>query len=111
MIVWFWLIAAAAAEVGWVAGLNGAQTPLEWAATGLCVVASFALALLAARRMPATTVYILFVGLGACGTVAVDIIVFEAPLHTDTFAWLALLLAAIAGLKLLGQRRSGGHTS
>lgn len=103
MNAWFWLIAAAAAEVGWVTGLNGANSALEWSATALCVVASFGLALLAARRMPATTVYVLFVGLGACGTVAVDITVFNAPLHASTLAWLALLLAAIVGLKLIGR--------
>jgi len=103
MVAWFWLLAAAIAEVGWVTGLNAADTPLTWAATAVCVVASFGLALLAARQMAATTVYILFVGMGACGTVAVDITAFDAPLHASTLAWLALLLGAIAGLKLIGR--------
>ena len=44
-----WLVLAAAAEVGWISGLNAADSVVDWVATGGCVVASFSLALVAAR--------------------------------------------------------------
>lgn len=95
-----WLILAAAAEVGWISGLNAADSPLDWCATAVCVIASFSLALVAARRLPATTVYILFVGLGTAGTALLDHLLFDMGIEPTAMAWLALLLAAIAGLKI-----------
>jgi paired small multidrug resistance pump len=97
---WLWLIPAAATEVGWVIGINSAATPLAWLTTVVCVIASVALAFGATRTMAATTVYALFVGLGTLGTVAVDLVVFDAPLHPATLAFIALLVAGVAGLRL-----------
>jgi paired small multidrug resistance pump len=95
-----WLVLAAAAEVGWISGLNAADSVIDWAATGGCVIASFSLALLAARRLAATTVYILFVGLGTAGTALLDHFAFGMRFDPAALAWLTLLLAAICGLKL-----------
>jgi len=111
MKTWFWLFAAGSAEAGWVAGINAADSALEWSATGLCIVASFGLALLAARHMAATTVYVIFVGLGATGTFALDVAIFHAALHPATLAWLALLLAAIIGLKISSRPARTGEAS
>ncbi|MES1924447.1 SMR family transporter [Salinisphaera sp. T31B1] len=106
---WIWLLAAASAEVGWVAGLKTAHSGLGWLATVVCIAASFGLALRAARHMPATTVYVIFVGLGAAGTVVLDRLVFAAPVHAPALGFLALLLAGVVGLKLLsvGPSRQG----
>jgi len=104
MKTWIWLLIAALAEVGWVAGLKAADNAWTWAATLICIAASLPLALMAARDLPATTVYTIFVGLGTVGTVVLDILVFGASLHASTFAFLALLLAGIAGLKLTANR-------
>ena len=95
-----WLVLAAAAEVGWISGLNAADSVVDWVATGGCVVASFSLALLAARRLAATTVYILFVGLGTAGTALLDHFAFGMHFDPAALAWLTLLLAAVCGLKL-----------
>lgn len=95
-----WLVLAAAAEVGWVSGLNAADSVVDWLATGACVIASFGLALVAARRLAATTVYILFVGLGTAGTALLDHFAFGMHFDPAALAWLTLLLAAVCGLKL-----------
>lgn len=100
MHFWVWLVAAAATEVGWVAGIKTADDALDWAVTLVCIVASFGLALRAAQALPATTVYVIFVGLGASGTAALDALVFDSALHTGTLVFLALLLAGVVGLKL-----------
>ncbi|MGB7755201.1 MAG: SMR family transporter [Salinisphaera sp.] len=105
MRAWIWLALGAGTEIGWVAGLKLACSPLTWAATVICAVGSVALALGAARDLPATTVYILFVGLGAVGTVLFEAVAFGTPLHPATYGFLALLLICIVGLKKTGDRR------
>ncbi|HET7314627.1 DMT family transporter [Salinisphaera sp.] len=105
MRAWIWLALGAGTEIGWVAGLKLAASPLAWAATVVCAVASVALALGATRDLPATTVYVLFVGLGAVGTVIFEAAVLGAQLHAATYGFLALLLVCIIGLKKTGGRR------
>ena len=96
-----WLLAAAATEVGWVTGIAKAgSSALAWLATAVCIVASVALAFKATRDMAATTVYAMFVGLGALGTVGVDLIVFNAHFGPATLGFLVLLVAGIVGLRL-----------
>lgn len=108
MQAWIWLALGAVVEVGWVAGLKLATSPLAWAATLICAVASVALALGATRDLPATTVYVLFVGLGAVGTVIVEAVALRATLHPATYGFLALLLVCIIGLKKTGGGRAAG---
>ncbi|WP_423822506.1 SMR family transporter [Salinisphaera sp. SPP-AMP-43] len=99
---WIWLALGTGTEIGWVAGLKLAASPVAWAATVGCALASLILALVASRELPATTVYILFVGLGAVGTVLVETFVLGASLHPATYGFLALLLICIVGLKKTG---------
>lgn len=108
MRAWIWLVLGAGTEIGWVAGLKLAASPLEWAATVVCAVASVALALGATRDLPATTVYVLFVGLGAIGTVILEAVVLGAHLNPATYGFLVLLLVCIIGLKKTGGSRSAG---
>ncbi len=96
---WFYLIGAGLVEVGWVSGLKVADSPTGWAVTVSLMLSSLALALKAARHLPATTVYTLFVGLGATGTVLVDAFIFGAPLTAATLGFIILLLAGVVGLK------------
>lgn len=99
MSPWLWLLAGAFTEVGWIVGLKLAQTPLEWAGTVLCAVASIGLALGATRALPATTVYILFIALGAVGAVLFEVAILGVALNPASYAFLALLLVCVMGLK------------
>jgi paired small multidrug resistance pump len=97
-----WLVLGAVTEVGWVAGLKLASSPLAWVATVVCAVASVALALGATRDLPATTVYILFVGMGAIGTALLEAVALGAQLRPASYGFLALLMASIIGLRVTG---------
>jgi len=99
MSPWLWLLAGAFTEVGWIAGLKLAQTPLAWAGTVFCAVASIGLALGATRALPATTVYNLFIALGAVGAVLFEVFVLGVELRPASYACLALLLVCVIGLK------------
>lgn len=101
---WLWLVLGTGTEIGWVSGLKLATSPAAWGATLLCALASLVLALGATRELPATTVYILFVGLGAVGTVLVETWVLGAELHLATYGFLALLLICVVGLKKTGDQ-------
>lgn len=105
MNAWIWLLLGAGTEIGWVAGLKLASSPTAWAGTAICAVASVALALGATRDLPATTVYMLFVGLGAVGTVVLEATVLGTHLHPASYGFLALLLISIIGLKKTGNGR------
>lgn len=106
MQAWIWLALGAGTEVGWVAGLKLAASPLAWAATVVCAVVSVLLALGATRDLPATTVYVLFVGLGAIGTAIFEAVALGAPLNPVSYVFLVLLLVCVIGLKKTGGGRS-----
>lgn len=99
MWAWIWLLAGGCAEVGWIAGLKMAHSPIVWAATACSAVASVGLALGATRSLPATTVYNLFIGLGAIGAVGLEVVVLGATLHPLSYVFLGLLVMCVIGLK------------
>lgn len=105
MQAWIWLLAGAFTEVGWIAGLKLAHTPMTWLATAACAVLSVGLALGATRSLPATTVYTLFIGLGAVGAVALEVGVLGVSLHPASYLFLSLLLISVLGLKQSGERQ------
>lgn len=109
MNAWFWLALGAGTEIGWVMGLKMAASPLAWSATAVCAVASVALALGATRDLPATTVYVLFVGLGTVGTVIFEALALGTRLNPAGYAFLALLLVSIVGLKRTGSPARRRH--
>lgn len=108
MRAWIWLALGAGTEIGWIAGLKLAASPLAWLATAVCAVASVALALGATRDLPPTTVYVLFIGLGSIGTVILEAAVLGTTLHPATYGFLALLLVCIIGLKRSSARAEAG---
>ncbi len=104
MRAWLWLIAGAAAEVGWIAGLRFATTAIEWTVTVISAAASVGLALGATRDLPATTVYTLFVGLGAFGAMALQVAFLDTDLSPAAYGFMIFLIVCVIGLK-----RTGGH--
>lgn len=96
---WWLLIPAAACEVGWAVGLKHADGPGMWLLTIALVVASFCLAIKVAQVLPSSTVYAVFVGLGASGSVMVDILFFGAPFSWCVVGFVGLMLIGIFGLK------------
>ena len=104
---WISIIVAACFEVGWVIGLKHAATPLEWAATIVCIIVSFTVLIKASNHLPVGTVYAVFVGLGTAGTVLTDIVLFDQAASVMKLALIAVLLVGVIGLKLVsGEEKS-----
>ncbi|GAA0299960.1 paired small multidrug resistance pump [Gracilibacillus halotolerans] len=97
---WMKIIVAACFEVVWVVGLTHASSFWEWAVTIVAIIISFYFLIVAGEKLPVGTVYAVFVGLGAAGTVFVDILVFGEEANILKLGLIALLLLGVIGLKL-----------
>ncbi|SIT74388.1 DMT family transporter [Edaphobacillus lindanitolerans] len=98
---WWKIVIAAVFEVGWVIGLKHADSMLEWLGTAVAVYVSFYLLIIAGRTLPVGTAYAVFVGLGSAGTVIAEIVLFDEPINPAKLILIGVLLAGVAGLKLV----------
>jgi quaternary ammonium compound-resistance protein SugE len=103
-----WLLVAAAGllEIGWAVGLkhtHGFTRLLPSLLTGLSMVASLALLGLALRSLPLGTAYAVWTGIGTVGTALFGILVHGEPVTAARLACIMLIVAGIAGLKLVTQ--------
>ena len=97
---WLKIVIAACFEVVWVVGLTHASSFFEWLVTVIAIIISFYYLIVAGEKLPVGTVYAVFVGLGAAGTVVVDILVFGEEANLIKLGLIALLLLGVIGLKL-----------
>jgi quaternary ammonium compound-resistance protein SugE len=101
-MAWLTLLAAGLFEIGWAVGLKAANgRPLILAATIVAMVISVVLLYLAMRDLPLGTAYAVWTGIGAVGTVVVGIVAFGEPADAVRLACIGLIVAGIAGLKLV----------
>lgn len=98
---WLFVYIAAIFEVSWVTGLKHADDALTWAGTILAIVISFYLLIKATNLLPVSTVYAVFTGLGAAGTVLVEIIFFSTPFSWMKIGLCAVLITGVVGLKVV----------
>lgn len=102
-MAWVYLVLAGLLEVGWAVGLkytDGFTRLVPSLLTGGAIVASMLLLSLAARTLPIGTAYAIWVGIGAVGTAVVGMVLFDEPRTAARLVCLALLVAALVGLKL-----------
>ena len=97
---WLKVILAGIIEVIWVIGLNNAHNFATWLFTLVFIALSFYLMISASKQLPVGTVYAVFVGIGAAGTVIADMLFFGEPFTKMKVVLLLLLLVGIIGLKL-----------
>ena len=97
--MWFLVVVAAVFEVGWATGLKYANDVTTWSLTVVAIVVSFGLLIYTASKLPTSTVYAVFVGMGTVGTVLIDFIFFELNFQFGILFFILLLLAGILGLK------------
>lgn len=97
--VWLKLFVAAILEVGWVVGLAHAYSFWTWTATVALIIISNYLMIAVAQILPAGTVYAIFVGLGAGGTVLAETLFFGEPLEPMKIILIVVLLFGVIGLK------------
>jgi quaternary ammonium compound-resistance protein SugE len=90
-------------EVAWAIGLkytDGLTRPWPTVWTVLAMIASVWLLGIAMRTLPVGTAYSVWVGVGAVGTVALGIVLFDEPANAARLVSVALIVAGIVGLKL-----------
>lgn len=106
---WLLLVLAGFMEVGWAIGLKYTETftrPLPSLLTLAALIGSFVLLLLAVRDLPVGTAYAVWVGIGAAGTVALSMLLFDEPANPVRIGLLLLIVVGVVGLQL-----TGGETS
>ena len=108
-MAWALLFVAGLFEIAWAIGLKYTDgftrlvpSVLTWIAMTLSVV----LLGLAAKSLPIGTAYAVWVGIGAAGTAVLGIILFSESSDWPRLACLGLIVAGVAGLKIVSP--SGG---
>ncbi|AOZ90791.1 DMT family transporter [Paenibacillus crassostreae] len=99
---WISIIIGALFEVMWVIGFKHADDLITWVGTVAAVIISFGLIIIASTKLPVGTVYAVFTGLGTAGTILSEMILFDEPVKLIKLLLIALLLAGVLGLKLVG---------
>jgi quaternary ammonium compound-resistance protein SugE len=103
-MAWLILLAAGLFEVGFTTCMRlseGFRHPGWTAGFVVSAVLSFILLERAQRDIPLGTAYAVWVGIGALGTAVVGMWLFREPVETVRLVLLAVLVGAIAGLKLV----------
>jgi quaternary ammonium compound-resistance protein SugE len=103
-MAWVLLFAAGLFEVGWAVGLKyteGFTRLLPSLGTVASMIVSLGLLGLALRSLPLGTAYAVWTGVGTVGTALLGIALFGEPATAMRLACIALIVAGIAGLKLL----------
>lgn len=103
-MAWLLLILAGLLEVVWAIGLkytDGFTRFWPVAGTLAAMIASVVLLAIAMRTLPVGTAYAVWTGIGAVGTALLGIWLFDEPASALRLAALGLIVAGIAGLKLV----------
>lgn len=102
-MIWLVVLVAGLLEVVWAVGLRYTDgfTRL-WPSVGTLIVMGFSFFLLslAMRSLPTGTVYAVWVGIGAVGTVVVGIAFLGEPATLPRLFSISLIVLGIVGLKL-----------
>lgn len=103
-MAWTLLVLAGLLEVGWAVGLKyteGFTRLWPTLATVLAMSASVGLLAIAAQTLPLGTAYAVWTGIGAVGAVVAGIVLFGESASVLRLACVTLIIAGIAGLKVL----------
>jgi len=110
-MAWILLIAAGLLEIVWATALKEADgfSRLWPSLIGLAAAwASFLLLAYALKSLPVGTAYAVWVGIGAFGVALAGILALGEPATPARLALLALIVIAVAGLKITEGRHPDG---
>lgn len=102
---WLLLIIAGLFEVGFTFCLgqtkqvSGNIIYLWYFLFGICLTISMVLLLKAIRKIPLSTAYATWTGIGAVGTVLAGIIFFDEPMDSGRLFFITMLIGSAIGLK------------
>ena len=104
-MAWIYLLFAGLFEIGWAIGLkytDGFSKPLPTVLTVASMIVSLGLLGLALKALPVGTAYAVWTGIGTVGTALLGIALLGEPATVARLACIALIVAGIGGLKLVG---------
>ncbi len=102
-MAWLFLLVAGLCEIGWAIGLKyteGFTRLLPTIGTVVAMAASIGCLGLALKSLPVGTAYAVWTGIGAIGTAALGIYLFNEPATVLRLACIGLILSGIIGLKI-----------
>jgi quaternary ammonium compound-resistance protein SugE len=103
-MTWLVLVLAGLLEVGWAVGLKysaGFTRLVPSVLTAISMVGSVGLLGVAMRTLPLGTAYAVWTGIGTVGTAIFGMVAMGEPSGAARLACIALIIAGIAGLKIL----------
>jgi quaternary ammonium compound-resistance protein SugE len=101
---WLFLVAAGLLEIGWAMTMKYSQGFTRLVPSVLTVVlimASLSLLSLALKTLPIGLAYAVWTGIGTVGVALVGILVFAEPASAARLGCMGLIIAGVAGLRLL----------
>ncbi|MGY3445825.1 MULTISPECIES: DMT family transporter [unclassified Bradyrhizobium] len=101
-LAWIALVVAGLLDVGWAISMKYAEgyTRLGWTLVSLLLLAAFVFLLGRALQVLGVGVaYTVWTGIGAAGTLAMGVLLFNEALNPMKVAGIALVLVGIAALK------------
>lgn len=99
---WALLAFSGLVDVAWAASvkMSAGYSHLGWATASLVLLFVFIFSLgRALQLLPMGTAYAVWTGIGAIGSVAVGIALFQEPTSGARLLWIAVTLVGIVGLK------------
>ncbi len=102
-LAWIALVVAGLLDVGWAISMKYAEgyTRLGWTLVSLLLLAAFVFLLGRALQVLGVGVaYTVWTGIGAAGTLAMGVLLFNEALNPMKIAGITLVLIGIAALKL-----------
>jgi quaternary ammonium compound-resistance protein SugE len=103
-MAWIWLTLAGLFEIAWAIGLkytDGFTRLWPSVSTGVAMLGSVYFLALAVRTIPIGTGYAMWTGIGAVGVAILGMVLFNEPKDLLRIASILLIVAGIAGLKLV----------
>lgn len=100
---WFFLILAGLLEIVWSLGLKASEgftRPLPSIITVATFMASLLFLGLAAKHLPISTAYTVFVGIGAAGAAIGGILLYGEAVSAGRIFFLCLLIVSVMGLQM-----------
>lgn len=109
-MAWVLLLIAGLFEIVWALGMKRADGftklwPSVW--TIAAMIVSFVLLGLAVKSLPVGTAYAIWTGIGAAGTAAFGILIYNETLTFSRVGCIVLILAGTIGLKLSAMAEGG----
>ena len=101
-MAWTCLVIAGLLDIGWAVGLKyteGFSKLWPSVATGIAMIASFALLSYALKTIPIGTGYAVWTGIGAVGTAIIGMLFLGEPREMLRALCLVLIIAGVVGLK------------